>query len=240
MGGIRVLRRERRVNRPAFLLLRSRPGDAGVRPLAAPFASPDITVGPDGRPRAVVCNLGSREVVATTEFYSVPAGLPVTAENARLVGTGNPAIIGPGQAVTVSCSEVWLHRQADVLVVMTFHPELDPVSRPFDALADRHVGQMNYAWVGTYAGRLPDGDVRVEIRPAPQGLFRLKLFQEGARFPRCDRVMKPQGHRFYWMEVEGSLRMLFDLTVVDNNRMTLGVGPRGAPPRSGLLTRVTA
>ncbi|BAD41883.1 hypothetical protein [Symbiobacterium thermophilum] len=235
-----MLRRDRRSHRPVFLVLRSRPGDSGARPLAAPFASPDITVGPDGRPRAVVLNLGSREVVASTEFYSVPAGLPVTAENARLVGTGNPAIIRPGEAVTVSCNEPWLNRQADVLVVMAFHPELDPVARPFDVLADRHVGQMNYAWVGTYAGSLPDGDVRVEIRPAPQGLFRLKLYQEGALYPRCDRIMKPHGHRFHWMEVEGDLRMLFDLAVVDNNRLTLGVGPRGGSPRSGLLTRVTA
>lgn len=240
MGGIRVLRRERRSNRPVFLVLRSRPGDSGARPLAAPFASPDITVGPDGRPRAVVYNLGSREVLASTEFYSVPAGLPVTAENARLVGTGNPAIIRPGEAVTVHCTEPWLHRQADVLIVMTFHRELDPVSRPFDALADRHVGQMNYAWVGTYAGSLPDVDVRVEIRPAPQGLFRLKLLQEGARYPRCDRIMKPQGHRFHWMEAEGDLRVFFNLTVLDNDRMILGVGPRGVVPRSGVLTRVRA
>lgn len=235
-----MLRREWRTNRPVFLLLRSRPGDSGSRPLAAPFASPDITVGPDGRPRAVVFNLGLREVVATTEFYCVPAGLPVTAENAQLVGTGNPAIIRPGEAVMVSCTEPWLRRQADVLVVMAFHPELDPVARPFDVLGDRHVGQMNYAWVGTYAGSLPDGEMRVEIRPAPQGLFRLKLSVEGAWYPRCDRVMKPHGHRFYWMEVQGDMRLFFDLTVVDNDRLTLGVGPRGSPPKSGLLTRVIA
>jgi hypothetical protein len=219
-------------------LLKARPGDTGVRPLAAPFASPDITVGPDGRPRAVVWNLGFREVTAATEFYAVPAGLPVEAEHARLVGVGNPAIIGPGQAVSVRCTQVWLRGQADVLLVMAFHPDLDPVRRPFDAPADRHVGQMNYPWVGTYEGSVADRRVRVEIRPAPQGLFRLKLFEDDARFPRCDRVMKPNGHRFRWLEVEVDARLLFDLTLVDNNRMTLSVGPRTAAPESGAVTRV--
>ncbi|MBP2017099.1 hypothetical protein J2Z79_000473 [Symbiobacterium terraclitae] len=235
-----MLRRAREMYRPSFLLLRARPGDDGSRPLAAPFASPDITVGPDGRPQAVVWNLGFREVTATTEFYAVPAGLPVASETARLLGVGNPAIIGPGQSVRVRCNQAWVRGHADVLLVAAFHPELDPVVRPFEPQADRHVGQMNYPWVGTFAGLLAERPVRVEIRPAPQGLYRLKLFEDGSRLPRCDRVMKPNGHRFHWLEVEGEARLLFDLAVVDNNRLALGVGPRGGLPESGLLARVVA
>lgn len=240
MGGIRVLRRVRELHRPSYLILRARPGDTGDRPLAAPFASPDIMVGPDGRPQAVVWNLGFREVTATTEFYVVPAGLPVAPENARLLGVGNPAIIEPGRSVQVRCNRAWSGGQADVLLVMAFHPDLDPVVRPFDPQADRHVGQMNYPWVGTFAGRLGERRVRVEIRPALQGLYRLRLYENGAGFPRCDRVMKPNGHRFHWLEVEGEVRLFFDLAVVNNNRLALGVGPRGGPAEKGVLDRVEA
>ena len=234
-----MLRRTSETRHPAYLVLKARPGDTGARPLAAPFASPEITVGPDGRPRVLVWNLGLREVTAVTEFHAIPAGLPVRSEHARPVGAGNPAIIGPGQAVVVTCNGVW-SGPADVLIVMAYHPELDPVQRPFDAQADRHVGQMNYPWVGAFVGRVGERPVRVEIRPAPQGLYRVRLYEGDDRHPRCDRIMKPHGHTFRWLEVEGDARLLFELALVENDRMTLGVGPRGGDPESGLLDRVAA
>lgn len=228
-----------RARHESFLVIKAAPDDMGSRPLTTPCASPDIAVGADGHPRVTVWNLGTREVEGViTEFYSIPAGLPVLAENAQLIGLGNTAIIPSGQSVTIACNQVWRRmNHADVLVVMTFHPEVDPVKLPFDAVADRHVGQMNYPWAGIFEGRIgPDQvKVRLEVRPSNQGLFKVKLFEEIngriSSFPKCDRVMKPNKHTFRWLEVEGNSRQLYDLVMLDNNRLSycLGVRPLDQP-----------
>jgi len=234
----------------SFLVIKAWPGDQGVRPLAAPFAAATITCEGDGRPRVTVWNLGSREVEGVvTEFYTIRAGLPVQAEHAVLIGPGNPSIIAPRQAVSIACTELWRRTSpADLLLVMAYHPTHDPVTQPYDAMADRHVGQMNYPWAGRYEGQVGQEPRRVviELKPASQGLFRLRLFEEAggrlASFPRCDRVMKPNGHAFRWLEVEGDQRMLFDLALLDNNLLSLVVRPRHAGGAQelerGLLTRV--
>jgi hypothetical protein len=135
-----------RARHESFLVIKAGPDDQGSRPLTTPFASGAIEVGADGRPRVAVWNLGTREVEGvTTEFYSVPAGLPVLPENAQLIGMANMAIIPAGQSIMVTCNQVWRRMShADVLLVMAFHPELDPVKASCDAMRDRHVGQMNY------------------------------------------------------------------------------------------------
>lgn len=242
-----------RARHESFLVIKVGTDDMGSRPVSTPFASPDIQMGMDGRPRATVWNLGTREVGGvTTEFYSVPAGLPVSAENAQLIGVGNLAIIPPGQSITITCNQVWRRlSHADVLLVMASHEEADPVTAPFDAMRDRHVGQMNYPWAGTFEGRYgADGlRIRLEVRPANQGLFRVKLFEEingrMGSFPRCDRIMKPNRHTFRWMEVEANQKELYDLVLLDNNRMSFvrGVRPMDQPQApvqqaTGMIERV--
>lgn len=234
-------------------MVRSAAEDMGSRPLATPFATPHLQVGGDGRPRATVWNLGTREVEGViTEFYCVPAGLPVTAENAQLIGVGNVAIIPPGQSITVTCNQLWRHAtHADVLLVMAFHSEMDPVKLPFDAMRDRHVGQMNYPWAGIFEGRYGPEELRIrlEVRPANQGLFRVKLFEEVngrmPSFPKCDRIMRPNGHTLRWMEVENNRKELYDLVVQENDRLSFRLGTRPldqpqAPMQetSGMIERI--
>jgi hypothetical protein len=235
-----------------FLVIRTSPADMGARPLTGSFISPDITVGADGRPRAVVWNLGHREVEGVvTEFAYVPAGLPVRAEHARPIGRGGIAFIPAGSSVTVTCQEPWQRTSsADVLLVTAFHPELDPVKVSCDPLADRHVGQMSYAWAGDYEGRFgPAGTkVVVQIRPASRGIYRVRLFQaEDGRLPshpQVDRLMAPSGATFRWLEVVGSQRELWELTMRDNRRVTIAHrapyrDPGGQPEavQTGLIER---
>lgn len=223
-----------RARHETFLVVKASLDDTGSRPLSTPFASPEIQVGCEGRPSARVWNLGTREVQGvTTEFYSVPAGLQVSVDNAQLIGVGNVAIIPAGQGIAITCNQVWRRMShADVLLVMAFHPELDPVKAPYDALRDRHVGQMNYPWAGNFEGRYgPDQlRIRMEVRAANQGLFRVKLFEEVngrmPTFPKCDRIMKPNGHTFRWMEVEANRKELYDLVMLDNDRMSFRLGSR--------------
>lgn len=234
-GGFSVIRRSfERARHESFLVIKAGPEDQGSRPLTTPFASPEIEVAADGRPRVTVWNLGTREVEGvTTEFYSIPAGLPVLPENAQFIGLANMAIIPAGQSITVACNQVWRRMShADLLVVMAYHPEIDPVKVPFDTMRDRHVGQMNYPWTGSYEGRMgPDNlRIRLEVRAANQGLFRVKLFEEVngriPSFPKCDRIMKPNRHTFRWMEVEGARKDLYDLVMLENNRMSFSLGSR--------------
>ncbi|MFZ5827961.1 MAG: hypothetical protein ACOY94_26955 [Bacillota bacterium] len=223
-----------RARHESFLVIKAGTDDMGSRPLTTPFASPEIQMGSDGRPTARIWNLGTREVQGvTTEFYSVPAGLPVSAENAQLIGVGNMAIIPAGQGIMITCNQVWRRMShADVLLVMAYHPELDPVKTPFDALRDRHVGQMNYPWAGKFEGRYgPDQlKIRLEVRPQNQGLCQVKLFEEVngrmPTFPKCDRIMKPNGHTFRWMEVEANRKDLYDLVMLDNHRMSFRLSSR--------------
>lgn len=236
-----------RARHESFLVVRTGPDDMGSRPLATPFVSPDIQVGMDGRPRATVWNLGTREVEGvTTEFYSVPAGLPVVAENAQLIGVGNVAIIPACQSITIACTQIWRRMShADVLLVMAHHPEIDPVRTPCDAMRDRHVGQMNYPWSGTFEGRSgPDQlKMRLEVRAANQGLYRVKLFEEVngrmPSFPKCDRIMKPNQNTFRWMEVEGGRKDLYDLMMLDNNRMSFALGSRQMENSAAPMQQVT-
>lgn len=230
-----MLRRSmERARHESFLVVKAGPNDMGSRPLATPFASPEIQVGADGRPRATIWNLGTREVGGvTTEFYSVPAGLPIIPENAQLIGVGNPAIIPAGQSITITCGQVWRRMShADILLVMAYHAELDPVKAPCDALRDRHVGQMNYPWAGNFEGRYGAAGqkIRLELRPANQGLYRVKLFEEVngrmASIPKCDRIMKPNQHTFRWMEVEGNRKDLYDLVMLDNSRLSFRLASR--------------
>jgi hypothetical protein len=236
-----------RARHESFLVIKAGPEDVGSRPLTTPFASPDVQVGIDGRPRVTVWNLGTREVEGvTTEFYSVPAGLPVLAENAQLIGLGNVAIIPAGQAITITCNQVWRRMShADVLLAMAFQPEMDPVKMACDAVRDRHVGQMNYPWPGTYEGRVGREQLRIrlEVRAANQGLFRVKLFEETngrmPSFPKCDRIMKPNKHTFRWMEVESNRKELYDLVMLDNNRMSFTMGARPLEEPHAAFQQVT-
>ena len=230
---------ERRPNERAmhevYLVVKAAPGDMGSRPLQGPFASPDVTVGLDGRPRAVVWNLGTREVAGVvTEFATVPAGMPVRSENMKVIGYGNSAIIPANSSVTVTCTSIWPRMSsADVLLVTVCHPDLDPIRAAGDPLVDRHVAQMNYAWAGRYEGKLGGSSpckVAIEIRPANKGLYRVRFFQaiEGRMpsNPQVDRIMAPNGHTFRWLETLTSRKELYDLTIQDNQSMTLKVKTR--------------
>lgn len=233
MGGMSVCALDRRLHERArhetFLVIKTAPGDMGSRPLNGPFVSPDITVGADGRPRVVLWNLGTREVTnVVTEFASIPAGMPVAVEHQKIVGHGNPAIIPANSSVTVTCTSIWPRlNTADVLVVTASHDQ-DLVKAVCDPLADRHVGQMNYAWAGTFEGKC-DGSmlqkVAVQIRPANRGLYRVKLFTAvGTRLPsnpQIDRTMAPNGAGFRWMETYPGRKEIWDLTMLDNQRVTV-------------------
>lgn len=213
-----------------YLVIRAVPTDMGSRPLSGPFASPDVTVGADGRPRAVVWNLGTREVQGVvTEFASVPAGQPITAATRKVIGMGNPANIPANSCVTVTCNSIWPRMtSADVLLVTAFHPELDPVKSAYDPLNDRHCGQMNYPWAGRFEGKAagPGGmKLAVEIRPANQGLFRVRLFQQvNNRLPtnpQIDRTMAPTGVVFRWQQSYPGRKEDWELTMLDNQRMAI-------------------
>jgi hypothetical protein len=58
----------------------------------------------------------------------------------------------------------------------------------------------------------------------------VKLFEEVngrmPTFPKCDRIMKPNHHTFRWMEVEGVRKDLYDLVMLDNNRISFCLGSR--------------
>jgi hypothetical protein len=213
-----------------FLVIKAAPTDQGSRPLNGPFASADLSVGPDGRPRAVIWNLGTREVTGVvTEFAAVPAGLAVRPENARPVGVGNPAIIPANSCVAVNCTSVWQRTSsADILIVTACHPVQDPLKTPCDPLADRHVGQMNYAWAGSYEGRLAAPSslkVAVQIRPANNKLFRVKVFiEQNGRLPsnpQVDRTMAPGGVTFRWQEHLSFKKEDWDMAMQDNIRVKL-------------------
>lgn len=220
-----------RARHESFLVIRTAPNDMGVRPLSGPFVSPDVTVGSDARPRVVVWNLGTRDVAhVVTEFAAVPAGQAVTPENAKLIGMGNLANIPANSCVTVTCTSIWLRTNpADVLLVTACHPEQDPVKAACDPLNDRHVGQMNYPWAGGYEGKC-DGPMAaragVQIRPANRGLYRVRVFTaaQGTRMPsnpQIDRTMAPLGASFRWQEVYPGRKELWELRMLDNNRMSL-------------------
>ncbi len=217
-----------RARHECFLVIKAAADDVGTRPLATPFASSDIGVAADGRPRVTVWNLGHKEAHGVViEFYVVPAGLPVNAENAQLIGLGNPAIIPPGQSIGITCNQVWRRMShADVLLVTASHEELDAVKLPFDAVRDRHVGQMNYPWAGSFTGFIGSDELKVqlEVKPSNQGLFKVKLFEEVAgrmpSFPKCDRIMKPNKNTLRWMEVEQNQKVIYDLVMQENNRLS--------------------
>lgn len=225
---------ERRSNERAmhetFLVIKAGPGDMGSRPISGPFASPDITLGPDGRPRAVVWNLGTREVKGVvTEFAAIPAGLPVHPEHKKVIGLGNPANIPANSFVTVTCTSVW-HRtsHADVLLVTAYHPDLDPVKNACDPLTDRRVGQMNYSWTGTFEGSCPGpngGKLAIQVRPANQGLYKVRVFQaQNGRLPsnpQVDRPMAPTGAQFRWQQSQSFKKEDWEVTMLDNGRMAV-------------------
>jgi len=226
---------ERRTNERAmhetFLVIKASPADMGSRPLVGPFASPDLTVGPDGRPKAVVWNLGTREVRGvTTEFAYIPAGMPISPENKRVIGMGNPANILANSSVFVGCNGIWPRTSpADVLVVTAYHPELDPIKSPCDPIHDRHVGQMNYAWSGVFEGSCPGpsgGKVSIHIRAANQGLYKVRVFQAiSGRLPsnpQVERTMAPTGDSFRWQQSFSFKKEIWEFTVLDNKRILVG------------------
>jgi hypothetical protein len=226
---------ERRPNERAmhesFLVIKAAPTDMGSRPIIGPFATPDLTVGPDGRPRALVWNLGTREVQGVvTEFATVPAGMPIKPENRKIIGLGNPANIPANSCVAVSCQAIWPRMSsADLLFVTAYHPDLDPVKAPYDPILDRHCGQMIYAWTGRFEGKIAGAQfnckVGVEIKPANRGLYRVRIFlaTEGRlpTNPQVDRIMAPNGHSFRWLEHGTNKKDMWDLIMQDNLRMII-------------------
>jgi hypothetical protein len=215
--------------RECFLVIKASAADMGNRPLTGSFITPDLSVGADGRPKVTIWNLGTREVQGIqTEFAAVPAGLPVTAENRRMIGYGNLANISALSSVVVTCPNPW-HKTsfADVLLATVHHPELDPVKAPYDALHDRRVGQMNYAWSGQYEGKWGHcGEkMAIQIRPASQGIYRLKIFQEISgrmpSHPQIDWTMAPHKAVFRWQQHYPAKREDWLLSMPDNNRINI-------------------
>lgn len=224
---------ERRPNERAmhetFLVIKAAANDLGSRPWSGRFTSQDVTVGTDGKPRAVVWNLGTREVRGvTTEFAYIPAGMAIHPDNKKLIGYGNPANINANSNVTVTCTNLWPHMShADVLLVTAWH-ETDPVRVACDPLADRHVGQMNYPWAGSFEGVCPGpngGKIAVQIRAANQGLYRVKVFvAENGRLPsnpQVDRTMAPNGVTFRWLQAYSFKREDWEFTMQDNSRLSV-------------------
>lgn len=221
---------ERRLNERAmhetFLVIKTVPNDMGNRPVSGPFTSPDLTVGPDGRPRAVVWNLGTREVKGViTEFATIPAGMPIHPNHKKVIGHSNLANISANGSVQVTCNAIWPRSShADVLIATAYHPDLDPVKQPCDPLTDRHVGQMTYAWAGTFEGICNGTKVNVQIRPANQGLYRLKAFVAvGGRLPsnpQVDRTMAPTGQVFRWQQTYSFKKEDWELVMLDNQRVS--------------------
>lgn len=224
---------ERRPNERAmhetYLVVKAGANDMGSRPLTGSFASQDVTVGPDGRPRAVVWNLGTREVRGvTTEFAYIPAGMPVHPDNKKVIGYGNPANINTNSNVMVTCTSIWPRTShADVLLVTAWH-DTDPVKAACDPMTDRHVGQMNYPWAGTFEGVCPGpngGKLSLQIRPANQGLYRVKVFlAENGRLPtnpQVDRTMAPTAATFRWLQSYSFKREDWEFSMLDNNRVSV-------------------
>ncbi|MGE5675264.1 MAG: hypothetical protein ACM3XM_15550 [Mycobacterium leprae] len=213
-----------------FLVVRSSPADMGSRPLTGSFVTPDLTVGPDGHPRVLVWNLGTREASGViAEFASVPAGSGVSADHVQFIGRSVPGIIPARSSVTLNCQSIWPRATTgDVLLVSVSQPEQDPVKTPWDAMNDRHVGQMNYAWGGQYAGAWQDPTgtrLFLEVRPANKGLFRVKVYVSvGGRLPsnpQPDRIMAPNGQQFRWLETTATRKELWELIALDNRRLTI-------------------
>lgn len=239
----------------AFIVIKSAAGDMGSRPLNGPFASPDLTVGADGRPRAVVWNLGNREASGVViEFATLAAGLAMRPEHVKPLGQCL-ANIPSANSVTVTCPNIWQRgSQADVLLVTAYHPTLDPIKAAVDPKADRHHGQMNYPWAGHYEGRCSGADglkLAVQIRPANGRLFRVKLFIEtNGRLPsnpQIDRVMAPNGATFRWQEHYHHAYTKEDwyLVMLDNARMSVRClgrvtdgSDRGDSDLSGAVERI--
>lgn len=229
---------ERAMNE-CFLVIKSSAADMGDRPLSAPFTSPDVKVGPDGRPRAVIWNLGNREVQGViTEFIAFSAGRPIHSDRKQVIGYGNPATIPAHGSVQVTCTGVWQRgNRADVLMAMVYQPELDPIRTPCDPMADRHVGQMCYPWVGHFEGMLggTSGEkIAVHVTSSNQGLFKVRVFcASNGRLPthpQVDRVMAPHGHRFRWQESYPARKEDWELVVIDNQRMSIRCKKRGLGP----------
>jgi hypothetical protein len=87
---------------------------------------------------------------------------------------------------------------------------------------------MNYAWAGTFEGKCGGAagfKVRLEIRPANKGLFRVRLFQsiEGRMpgNPQVDRIMAPNGISFRWLEITSVRRDDWEMVMLDNTRMSI-------------------
>ena len=248
-----VERRLERAMHETFLVVKTSQADMGSRPVGGGFVSPDLTVGPDGKPWAEVWNLGTREVSGVvTEFAAIAAGMPVTAEHKKLIGYGNVANIGAMSSVTVTCNNIWPHTSpADVLMVTVCHPEMDPVKTQCDPLADRHVGQMNYAWAGTFEGMTAGPSatkVSIQIRPANQGLFRVKAFVAVVgrlpTNPQVDRTMAPTHQVFRWLQAYSYKKEFWELTMLDNTRVAIHCKPtitdnsgRMEPELAGIITR---
>lgn len=214
----------------SYLVVKTGPNDMGSRPLNGPFASPDLSLGADGRPRATIWNLGTREVRGVvTEFAFIPAGMPVRPENKNLIGLGNPANIPANNFVTVNCTVPWRRTShADILVVTAYHPDLDPVKVECDPLADRHVGQMTYPWAGGFEGVCPGsngGKVAIQMRPANQGLYNVRVYVAvSGRLPtnpQINRPMAPTGNLFRWQQSYSFKKEDWELTMVDNHRITV-------------------
>jgi hypothetical protein len=155
-----------------WVLIRFNYTDAGLRPLPANtvfWVSPDIWVessDPFGQPvagennyvHARVFNLGKAPAYPTrVQFYWGDPSLGLDAANMHPIGTEWPYIPAHG-SLDVRCSKPWVPRVVngghECLIVNSSNPMRDPITNPFQAWLDRHVGQRNVMVLPAPSGQM--------------------------------------------------------------------------------------
>ena len=146
-----------------WLVIPSSLNDYGVRPLAPGtphWASPFVWVeSPDPSGKALagaenflwarIFNLGAATAAPTkVDFYWADPSIGLGAADANYVGT-EWVEVQPMNSTVVRCSTPWIpsyvNNGHECTFVNSHNHVLDPITAPFQAWADRHVGQRNLA-----------------------------------------------------------------------------------------------